>query len=254
MDVIAGPKMVYDGQFIALLIVAVLITGISKSGFAGGVGVVAVPLLSLKTSPTVAVALMLPLLIFMDAFSLKAWWRHRVDRLLRLLFPAAVLGVVVGYLTYGVFSEDVLKVLLGVFSILFGLWGLLKPFKGKFVMPNWAGAACGGLAGFTSFIAHAGGPPLNFFLLHKALSKEAFLGTAVVFLAGINLVKLVPYGMLGLINVENLTVALLLIPVAWLGVRLGLVIQKRINGELFFRIILILLILLGIRLIIGGIR
>lgn len=246
--------MVYDWQFIALLIFAVLITGISKSGFAGGVGVVAVPLLSLKTSPIVAVGLMLPLLIFMDAFSLKAWWRHRVDRLLRLLFPAAVLGVVVGYLTYGVFSEDVLKIMLGVFSILFGLWGLLKPFKERLGMPGWAGAACGGLAGFTSFIAHSGGPPLNFFLLQRALSKEAFLGTAVVFLAGINLVKLVPYAMLGLINVESLTVALLMIPVAWLGVKLGLVIQKQLSGELFFRIILVLLLLLGIRLILNGIR
>jgi uncharacterized membrane protein YfcA len=66
-------------------------------------------------------------------------------------------------------------------------------------------------------------------------------------------VKLVPYAMLGLINTDNLTVALMLIPVAWLGVRLGLVIQKRIDGELFFRVILCLLILLGIRLIIDGV-
>lgn len=245
--------MVFDGSFLALLILAVLLTGISKSGFAGGVGVVAVPMLSLKTSPATAVALMLPLLIFMDVFSLKAWWRERVDRILLLMFPPAVLGVVIGYLTYGVFSEAMLKLLLGVFSILFGLWGLLKPFNGSRASSG-VGVVCGGIAGFTSFIAHAGGPPLNFFLLQKGLSKEAFLGTAVVFLASINLVKLVPYSMLGMVTVENLTVALLMIPVAWLGVRLGLVIQKRIKGELFFRIILILLILLGIRLIFDGIR
>ncbi|MBB3192225.1 TSUP family transporter, partial [Halomonas cerina] len=104
----------------------------------------------------------------------------------------------------------------------------------------------------TSFIAHAGGPPLNFYLLQCRLSKEQFLGTAVAFLAATNLVKLVPYGLLGLLSVENLTVALLMIPVAWLGVRLGLVIQKRLNGELFFRIILTLLVLLGIRLIVDG--
>ena len=243
--------MLYDWQFIVLMIVAVLITGISKSGFAGGVGVVAVPLISLKASPTFAVAVMLPLLIVMDVFSLRAWWRHRVGSLLWLMFPPAVLGVAVGYLTYGLFDDNLLKVLLGIFSILFGLWGLLKPFRGR-VMPGWIGGLCGGIAGFTSFIAHAGGPPLNFYLLQCRLSKEQFLGTAVVFLAATNLVKLVPYGLLGLLSVENLTVALLMIPVAWLGVRLGLVIQKRLSGELFFRIILTLLILLGIRLIIDG--
>lgn len=243
--------MVYDWQFIGLLIVAVLFTGISKSGFAGGVGVIAVPLISLKASPVFAVAVMLPLLIVMDVFSLRAWWRSRVDRLLRLMFPPAVLGVVIGYLTYGAFSDDLLKLLLGLFSILFGLWGLLKPFKGR-EMSSGVGVVSGGIAGFTSFIAHAGGPPLNFFLLQKSLSKEEFLGTAVVFLACLNLVKLLPYAMLGMITVQNLTVALMLFPVAWLGVRLGLLIQKRIRGEAFFRIILALLILLGIRLVLDG--
>ncbi|MDZ7854549.1 MAG: sulfite exporter TauE/SafE family protein [Halomonas sp.] len=243
--------MVYDWQFIVLIIIAVLITGISKSGFAGGVGVVAVPLISLKASPAFAVAVMLPLLIVMDVFSLKAWWRHHVGSVLWLMFPPAVLGVAVGYLTYGRFDEALLKVLLGVFSILFALWGLLKPFRGR-VMPVWVGGLSGGIAGFTSFIAHAGGPPLNFYLLQRRLTREQFLATAVVFLAATNLVKLVPYGLLGLLNVANLTIALLLIPVAWLGVRLGLVIQERLSGELFFRVILILLILLGVRLIVDG--
>ncbi|MFW3615754.1 sulfite exporter TauE/SafE family protein [Billgrantia antri] len=243
--------MMYDWQFIALIIIAVLITGISKSGFAGGVGVVAVPLISLKASPAFAVAVMLPLLIVMDIFSLKAWWRHRIGGVLWLMLPPAVLGVALGYLTYGRFDENLLKVLLGVFSVLFGLWGLLKPFRGR-ILPTWVGGLSGGIAGFTSFIAHAGGPPLNFFLLQRRLNREQFLATAVVFLAAINLVKLVPYGMLGLLNVENLTVALMLFPVAWLGVRLGLIIQQRLSGELFFRIILGLLILLGVRLILDG--
>lgn len=243
--------MAVDWVFVALMIVAVLLTGISKSGFAGGVGVVAVPLISLKASPTFAVAVMLPLLIVMDVFSLKAWWRQRVDRLLWVMFPPAVLGVGLGYVTYGWFDEALLKLLLGVFSVLFGLWGLFKPLRGR-VMPGWVGRLCGAIAGFTSFIAHAGGPPLNFYLLQCQLTKQQFLATAVVFLAIINLVKLVPYAMLGLLDMDNLTVALMLIPVAWLGVRLGLIIQKRIDGELFFRLILGFLILLGIRLIFDG--
>lgn len=243
--------MVIDWVFLALMVVAVLLTGISKSGFAGGVGVVAVPLISLKASPTFAVAVMLPLLIVMDALSLKAWWRQRVDRLLWLMFPPAILGVAIGYFTYGWFDEALLKLLLGIFSVLFGLWGVLKPLRGK-RLPGWVGRLCGGVAGFTSFIAHAGGPPLNVYLLQSPLTKQQFLATAVVFLAMTNLLKLVPYALLGLVNIDNLAIALLLMPIAWLGVRLGLVIQKRIDGELFFRLILGLLILLGIRLIMDG--
>lgn len=244
--------MVYDWTFVVLMIVAVLVTGISKSGFAGGVGVIAVPLISLKASPAFAIAVMLPLLIVMDVFSLKAWWKHREDKLLIRLLPPAVLGIALGYLTYGMFDDEVLKILLGFFSILFGLWGLLKPLANR-LLPNWVGLLSGGFAGFTSFIAHAGGPPLNFYLLQCQLDKKKFLGTAVTFLAMVNLVKLIPYSMLGLISLDKLGIAVMLIPVAWLGVKLGLVIQKYINGEVFFRVILTFLILLGIRLIVDGV-
>jgi hypothetical protein len=109
--------MVYDWQFIALMIVAVLITGVSKSGFAGG-----------------------------------------------------------GYLTYGVFSDDLLKVLLGVFSILFGPRGLLKPFRGRPVMSDKVGALCGGIAGFTSFIAHAGGRRSTSTCYRSSTLKESSWG------------------------------------------------------------------------------
>jgi len=82
--------MTIDWVFVLLMVVAVLLTGISKSGFAGGVGVVAVPLISLKASPAFAVAVMLPLLIVMYVFSLKAWGRQRVDRLRWLMFPPTI--------------------------------------------------------------------------------------------------------------------------------------------------------------------
>lgn len=243
--------MILDPYLLALLVMGVLLTGISKSGFAGGVGVVAVPLISLQASPAFAVAIMLPLLIMMDVLSLRVWWRHRVDGLLLLMLPAAVLGIGVGYLAYGRWDDELLKTMLGVFSIVFALWGLLKPFRG-YLLPRCLGTLCGGISGFTSFIAHAGGPPLNFYLLQERLTKEQFLGTAVVFLAAINLVKLVPYGLLGLLVVDNLLVTLALVPVAWLGVRLGLVIQRHLDSDRFFRVILLLLLVLGVRLIIDG--
>jgi uncharacterized membrane protein YfcA len=244
--------MLYDWQFLLLLAIGVLITGISKSGFAGGVGVVAVPLLSLKTSPVNAAAIMLPLLIVMDAFSLKAWWGKKINRLLLIVFPPAILGVLIGYLTFGYLNEQMIKLSLGVFSMLFGIWGLLPASLKRVSMPPLVGGICGGIAGLTSFIAHAGGPPLNFYLLNQKLSKPEFLATAVVFLAGINLVKIIPYFSLGMINMQNMLPALLFMPLAWLGVRLGLAIQKKIDGKYFFNVILIMLILLGIKLIVDG--
>ncbi|MCJ8300219.1 MAG: sulfite exporter TauE/SafE family protein, partial [Pseudomonadales bacterium] len=182
-------------SFWLLAIVAVLITGISKSGFAGGVGVIAVPLLALQIGPMRAAAIMLPVLIFMDFLSVRAWWGKQRNDLLRLLIPAAALGIGLGYLLYDYFNEQILMLSLGLMSILFALWGLLKGVEMKSAGNPWIGRISGVVAGLTSFIAHAGGPPINFYLLPLKLSKSDFLATAVYFFATINLIKLLPYAL-----------------------------------------------------------
>ena len=231
----------------------VLITGISKSGFAGGVGVISVPLMSLYIGPVQAAAIMLPLLILMDFFSVRAWWRSKRLDLLKIMLPGAVLGIFTGYLLFDYLNDDILRLLLGILSICFGLWGLLNGSKlGQGGSPV-VGVISSTIAGFTSFIAHAGGPPMNFYLIPMKLPREQFLGTAVVFLAIVNLVKLVAYGALGQINTDNLLVGLVLAPVAWIGIRLGLIIHKMLDDQLFYRIILIMLLVVGVKLIADGI-
>lgn len=239
--------------FWVLSAVGVLLTGISKSGFAGGVGVITVPLMSIYIGPLQAAAIMLPLLIFMDIFSVRAWWQHRSPELLSLMFPGALLGILVGYLLFDYLNENLLRLLLGGLSIAFGLWGLFNLTATAHARPPWVGRLSGMVAGFTSFLAHAGGPPMNFYLIPMQLPRKTFLGTAVVFLAGVNAVKLVAYGALGQINTDNLWLGLMLAPCAWLGIRLGLIIQHRLDDKLFYRIILVMLMIVGGKLIWDGV-
>lgn len=238
--------------FWLLAVPAVLITGISKSGFAGGIGVIAVPLMALQIGPMRAAAIMLPLLIFMDILSVKAWWGQQRNDLLRILLPPALVGIGAGYLLYDYFNEQILMLSLGIMSVVFALWGLLKGITLNTEGRPWIGKICALVAGLTSFIAHAGGPPLNFYLLPLKLSKTDFLATAVYFFTVINLVKLVPYAMLGQLNTDNLLVGAMLAPVAWIGVKLGLVIQKKIAQALFMNIILSMLLIIGLKLIASG--
>ena len=244
--------MIDSWSFWLILTLGVLITGISKSGFAGGVGVITVPLLALETGPLRAAAIMLPLLIVMDFLSVRAWLGKQVSGLLWILLPAAVAGIVTGYLLYDYLDDQVLRIIMGGMSVLFALWGLFNGVNLSSFTAPWVGRICGAISGFTSFIAHAGGPPLNFYLLPHKLPREQFLATAVIFLATINLIKLVPYIALGQINTDNLMIALLVAPVAWIGVRLGLKIQHHLNDKLFYRIILMLLMFVGIKLIVDG--
>jgi uncharacterized membrane protein YfcA len=238
--------------FWLIAIPAVMITGISKSGFAGGIGIIAVPMLALLVDPLRAAAVMLPLLIFMDVLSLRYWWAKQRNDILALLVPAAILGIGLGYLLYDVLNPQLIKLMLGGMSIVFALWGLIKGLNLAVSRKPWIGRIAGFIAGLTSFVAHAGGPPVNFYLLPMKLSKEDFLATAVYFFAAINFIKLLPYAMLGQLNTDNLIVALALAPFAWLGVKLGLIIQRKISTELFVNLMFVLLLVIGIKLSFDG--
>ena len=240
--------------FWLIAIPAVMITGISNSGFAGGIGIIAVPMLALLVDPLRAAAIMLPLLIFMDVLSLRYWWAKQRNDILALLIPAAVLGIGLGYLLYDVLNPQLIKLLLGLMSVVFALWGLLKGMNLAISGMPWVGRVAGFVAGLTSFVAHAGGPPVNFYLLPMKLSKEDFLATAVYFFAAINFIKLLPYALLGQVNNDNLFVALALAPFAWLGVKLGLIIQRRISPELFINLMFVLLLVIGIKLSFDGLN
>ncbi len=70
-----------------------------------------------------------------------------------------------------------------------------------------------------------------------------------MFFAVVNVVKLIPYSMLGQINLGNLTVSAILAPIAWIGVKLGLRIQDKFNEKQFKQVILSLMIIVGLRLL-----
>jgi uncharacterized membrane protein YfcA len=109
-------------------------------------------------------------------------------------------------------------------------------------------------SGFTSFVAHAGGPPLNAYLLPLRLEPLAYAGTAAVFFAAINLAKWLPYAWLGLIDRTNLATSLVLLPIAPLGVWLGVYLARRIASTWFYRVAYTGMFLTGVKLLWDGLR
>lgn len=238
-----------EPETVLVIAVAVVLTGISKSGFAGAIGGITVPLMSLVLSPALAAALLLPILIIADALSLRQWWGQHSMHHLKLLLPAALLGIVLGYISFGWLDETGLRLLLGIITLLFALNMLLKLVNQSRLTSPFAGRVLGALSGFTSFVAHAGGPPLNMYLLPQQMAKSQYLATAVVFFAVVNLLKLPPYLLLGQLNTTLFGYALLSLPLVWLGVKLGIVLQHKFSEKAFYHLISISMLLLGLRLI-----
>lgn len=241
-----------DPWFYLWAVPAVLLTGISKAGFGGAVGGLAVPMMSLAVAPPVAVAIVLPILCIMDAMGLVAF-RGRYDaRILKLVIPAGVAGTLLGLLLFRYVDARWVKGLIGVESILFALHRLREGSQA------WAGpprALRAGparfwsmLSGFTSFISHAGGPPMMQFIMPLKLDRVLMVGTLTWYFASINAAKWIPYAWLGLFDARNFGTSAALLPVVPLGYWLGLRVLTRLDQVMFVRVATWLLLATGVKL------
>ncbi len=245
----------YPLIFWPVAIFAITLLGIDKAGFGGGVGIVSTPLIALTIPVPEAAALMLPILLIADLFSLRHYYRTFDRAGLRVLFPGAIIGIFVGALLFGYFAEhaQLLRICVGLLAIGFVLFqfarSLIVGALAQAHLPAGVGAFLGGLAGIGSTLAHAGGPFVIIYLLPKRLPREFFVGTTVVLFGSMNLIKLIPYSYLGLLRVSNITTVLLLAPLVLLGVQLGIWLNRRFDNTWFQRTIYVLLLLTGLQLV-----
>jgi uncharacterized membrane protein YfcA len=247
--------LVTDPWFYAVAVPAVLLMGLSKSGFASGFGALATPLMALAIPVPQAAAIMLPLLLIMDGAGLQRLWRERDPAMLRLLLPAGLIGTLVGTLLFGRFAPTTIAGVVGALTLAFLAQRLLFPPRADAPRPPSAvGFAYGVASGFTSFVAHAGGPPINAYMLPLRMAPLAYAGTMSVFFSAINLSKWVPYAWLGLIDLRNMGTALVLMPLAPLGVWLGVRLTRHIRPNWFYRLAYTGMFLTGAKLLWDGLR
>ncbi len=170
--------MMTDPLFYATAIPAVIIIGISKAGFGSAFGSLAVPLMALTITVPQATAILLPVLCVMDALGLRAYWGQADWKMLRLILPAGLLGIVLGWVFFNQIQPKYLGALVGLTAIGFVL---LRSWQGRktkalgglpaYKAPDWVGRLCALGSGFTSFIAHAGGPPMSIYTIPQKLRK-----------------------------------------------------------------------------------
>lgn len=247
--------VITDPFFYALAIPAVLLLGIGKSGFGAGFGALAVPLMAIAVTVPQAAAILMPVLLLMDLLGIAAFRNDFDKALLKFLVPFGLLGTVVGALLFKVLDAKVVAGMVGVFTLLFLTQRLLFPPKANSPPPpKWLGALLTITSGFTSFIAHAGGPPVSAYVIPLRLSPLKFTATMAYLFFVINLSKWLPYAWLGLIDVRNMATSLVLLPLAPLGVWMGVRLAKTISPVLFYRLLYGGMLLTGCKLVWDGLH
>jgi uncharacterized membrane protein YfcA len=243
-----------DPWFYAVAIPAVIFVGLSKGGL-GGLGQLGVPFLALAVSPVQGAAIMLPILIVMDIVGLWSWRSFRDVTTLKVMLPGAMLGIFIGYLTAKIVTDDAVILLVG----LIGLW-----FAVRSLMPSTTiagegkphdvalGGIWGTVAGFTSFVAHAGGAPYQIYTLPLKQHPKVYTGTSTIFFATVNAVKLIPYFALGQFDATNLSLSAAMFPLAIISTMAGAWIVTRIKVDVFYRYMIGMLLLVSVKLIWDG--
>ncbi|MBW3617242.1 MAG: sulfite exporter TauE/SafE family protein [Proteobacteria bacterium] len=246
--------MLTDPIFYLFAVPAVILLGLAKGGFAG-VGAIAVPLMALAAPPIQAASVILPILLVQDVVSVWAFRRSWDRSILARMLPGAALGILLGYLLASRVPGGAVELAVGIISILFGVHRLWTERRGAVAGTpgSWPFALiCGVASGFTSQIAHAGGPPFQIYALARGLGRDVFIGTSAIFFAVVNWLKAPAYLALGQLTRENLLTSAVLLPLAIASTVAGVVLVRRVSGETFYRIIYVLLLLVGARLVWDG--
>jgi len=242
-----------EWEVFAVAVPAVLLAGISKGGFGSGAAFAGASILAVVVPPGQALGIMLPLLMLIDVSTLRPYWKRWSWVDAKRLLLGGVPGVAIGAALYSVADADLFRLLIGSICLAFIGWqmslraGLLRASRRP--LPGWAGLMAGVVAGFTSFVSHAGGPPAAVYLLSRRLDKTQFQATTVLVFWVYNIVKFVPYAFLGIFTLETLVFDLILAPVALLGAWLGVRAHRVVPEGLFFGITYVLLAVTGSKLI-----
>ncbi len=247
-----------DPWFYGIGFLAAFLMAASKGAFGGGLAIIGVPMLSLVMDPIAAAIVVAPLVAFMDLFALKAFppstW-SRQD--LKWLSLGLVIGIAVGWTVFEWVDKRVIILMIALVTLSFTLrWFLqdrLAPPPPHGVEPGKA-VGLSIISGFTTFIAHAGGPPVAIYLLGRQLDKTVYAGTTIaVFMLG-NFIKLVPFTKLGLDRPETLWAALALAPVVPFGVYAGKLLHDRLDQQKIYLWCYSLLAVAGLKLLYDAIR
>ncbi|QWE04028.1 sulfite exporter TauE/SafE family protein [Polynucleobacter sp. JS-JIR-II-50] len=240
--------------FFVCAVISVIILGISKSGFGAGLGTLSLPLMASQSPINEALAIMLPLLIVIDLVGLRRYIQNANWNILKIVIPPAIVGLLLGMIFFTAITPQVLTLSIGIFTLLFLIQNLaMSRIEAKETKSYpWLGRAMGLTSGFTSFVAHIGGPPITVYMLREKLLPMVYTSTLGVYFTAMNFGKLGPYAYLNLLNFQQLATSIILLPCVPVGVYFGFYLAKRISMKWYYRTVRFFLLIASIKLISDG--
>lgn len=239
-------------EIIIILCVA-LLTGMAKTGVHGA-GMLSVPLLANVFGGQLSSGIMLPMLVLADVFGVWYYHRHASWHHLKILFPWAAVGIVVGTITGTYINDQIFKLMMAItilVSVFIMLWLERLGQPDKIPKHKSFAIATGIAGGFTSMVGNLAGSVMSVYLLSVRLPKNAFIGTTAWFFLVVNWFK-VPFHVFAWHTISWNTVwfDLTLLPLIMLGAWLGIIIVKALTETMYRWFIIVMTLIAAIGMVI----
>lgn len=242
------PSNVDPAMYYFFVGLAVLVIGIAKAGFGGGIGILAVPLMASVMPAQQMIGVMLPILILADILSNVHYLKEYEWKLMRGLLVGAVMGILIGTGLFFMLNQtdsktlvdSMMKLSVGSICMVVVLMQVMRLFgKEPPTLPKHplSAIAIGALAGVASTLCHAAGPIVSIYLLQEKVEKRKLVGTLLLFFLIMNLSKLPIYFYFDFINKETLHDTIWLLPLLPVGTLAGVWMNKRVPEKPFAIII-----------------
>lgn len=251
------------------LVVGALLVGFSKTAI-GGMAMISVGIYAAVLPARASTGVLLLLLIVGDVYAITAYRRHADWAVLRRLAPAVVVGVVLGAFFVARVSDVAMKRTIGWILLLLiavHVWTRYVAPRRRAADPHAAEpgevdataagrvegavvtAGAGGLAGFTSMVANAGGAVMTLYMLRAGMTMLTFLGTGAWFFFLINVFK-VPFSIaVGVLTWESLPLVALMVPAVLVGAWIGRRVIGRLSPTVFEALVLVFTALAAVNLV-----
>lgn len=223
-------------------------SGATVAGFGSSTLLIPVALLFMDIKTTIFIVAFFHL--FNNLFKIRMFW-NKIDFKTFLLFgiPSIILAFI-GAALISVIPVEIIKSILAVFLIIYSIYTIVNP---KFVLKkSKAHAVVGGsFSGLLAGLIGMGGAIRSAFLIAFNLPKEVYIATSAMIAVVIDVTRIPTYFFTKVVQGSGHYIFLFFLFVsAYLGVKTGKILLKRINQKTFRKIVSIALLLAGVKMLV----
>jgi uncharacterized membrane protein YfcA len=245
----------------AVVVLAVFLIGVTKSGFGSGAGLMIVPMTTmamahLPPGAQAALPMLLPLLVVGDVLAI---WQYRGSAswaIIARLLPGSIAGIAAASALLGWFESHkdlaaaLISIEIGAESVFLVSLNWYREWRARHGIPPYRpsllkSTAVGAFAGVSSTLAHAAGPIVALHLLPQRLERGVFVGTCALYFFLVNTAKLPGYWKAGLFGHMSPMFSLRFLPLVIAGAVFGFWVNRRISDVLFSKLVYAITFVLG---------